>query len=320
MEYHSHKIAVLLPCYNEAITITKVIEAFKKSLPEADIYVFDNNSADKSAELALKAGATVARVQLQGKGNVVRRMFADVDADVYIMADADETYDASRACELIDPILKGEADTVIATRQAEDGAFRAGHALGNHIFNKLVQCLFGQGLEDIFSGYRSFSRRFVKSFPAHSRHFDIETELSIFILEQRIPFIEIPMIYGKRPEGSNSKLSTYRDGARILLTIFRVFKDSRPLLFFTSAAVLLALMSIFFALPIIKTWLDTGLVPRQPTVILCMGLALLSSVSFVAGMMLDSTARVYREIRHLHYLQLPHTLLSIRTGLNKPKL
>jgi glycosyltransferase involved in cell wall biosynthesis len=204
------QIAVLLPCYNEALTIASVIHAFRESLPEAQIYVFDNNSNDGSAALAAAAGAVVVPVPLQGKGNVVRRMFAEVDADIYLMADADGTYDAARARSLIEPIQSGHYDTVVATRMGGEGAFPPGHRFGNALFNLIVRRIFGRGLSDIFSGYRSFSRRFVKSFPAHSERFDIETELSIFMLEQRIPLLEIPLQYGVRPEGSASKLNTYR--------------------------------------------------------------------------------------------------------------
>ena len=296
------QIAVLLPCYNEAVTIAQTILEFKRSLPEATIYVFDNNSTDDSALIAKSAGAVVVRVPLQGKGNVVRRMFADIDADVYVMADADSTYDAARARELVTPILSGEVDTVIATRDGTRSAFPSGHILGNKLFNLIVGRLFGRGLKDIFSGYRSFSRRFVKSFPAHSEGFDIETELSIFVLEQRIPLYEIPMHYGVRPEGSVSKLKTYRDGWRIMLTILRLFKESRPLAFFSWIAFIFAAVSIVLGVPIIQEWRATGLVERLPTAILCTGLALLSAGSFAAGLMLDSVARTYRETRHLRYL------------------
>lgn len=296
------QIAVLLPCYNEALTIAQVIIDFKRVLPEATIYVFDNNSTDDSAMIAKAAGATVSRVQLQGKGNVVRRMFADVDADVYVMADADSTYDASRAREMVLPILSGEVDTIIATRDGTRSSFPSGHIFGNKLFNLIVARLFGRRLKDIFSGYRSFSRRFVKSFPAHSEGFDIETEMSIFILEQRIPMYEIPMHYGVRPEGSVSKLRTFRDGWKILLTIFRLFKESRPLAFFTWIALGFAATSLALGIPIVEEWRATGLVERLPTAILCTGLAVFAAISFVAGLMLDSVARTYRETRHLRYL------------------
>ncbi len=302
MTRHTPTIAVLLPCYNESLTIAKVIEQFRASLPEAHIYVFDNNSKDDSATRARAAGATVISVPFQGKGNVVRRMFADIEADAYVMADADATYDATRAREMITPIVSGDADTVVAIRQGDRSAFPSAHVFGNKLFNVIVQRLFGRGLQDIFSGYRSFSRRFVKSFPAHSEGFEIETEMSIFMLEQRIPMLEIPMHYGKRPEGSFSKLRTYRDGTRILLTIMRLFKESRPFAFFSIVSGLLALLSVALALPIIIAWQHTGVIERQPTLILCTGLAVLSALAFLGGMMLDSLARTYRETRHLRYL------------------
>jgi glycosyltransferase involved in cell wall biosynthesis len=302
---HAPLIAVLLPCYNEAPTIAKVIADFRQSLPEAEIYVFDNNSSDGTADIAQTAGAKVIRVPLQGKGNVVRRMFADIEADVYLMADGDATYDAARARELVTPVATGEVDTVVAVRQGEDSAFPTGHRFGNRLFNLIVGRLFGRGLQDIFSGYRAFSRRFVKSFPAHSERFDIETELSIFMLEQRIPMREIPMHYGVRPAGSVSKLNTYRDGLRILFTILRLFKESRPLAFFSWLAIAFALTSVILGIPVIREWQETGLVTRQPTAILCTGLALFSAVSFAAGLMLDSVARAYRETRHLRYLTIP---------------
>ncbi len=298
-------IAVILPCYNEALTIERVIKDFRQALPEAEIYVFDNNSSDNSAALAREAGAHVRRVDLQGKGNVVRRMFADVEADIYVMADADGTYDASRARELVDPILAGEVDTVIATRIGSENAFPAGHVFGNKVFNLIVRWIFGRRLADIFTGYRAFSRRFVKSFPAHSERFDIETELSIFILEQRIPVREIPMAYGERPEGSVSKLQSYRDGPMILMTILRLFKESRPLAFFSWISLGFAVTSLGLALPLVDEWLKTGLVPRQPTAILSTGLAVFSALSLVAGFVLDSVARAYRETRHLRYLSVP---------------
>ncbi len=296
------EIAVLFPCYNEEAAIARVIQDFRTILPEASIYVFDNNSKDRSAEIARANGAQVISVPLQGKGNVVRRMFADVDADIYLMADADCTYDHTRARDLIAPIMNGEADIVIGTRQGENGSYPPGHRFGNALFNLIVGKLFGRGLVDIFSGYRAFSRRFAKSFPAHSEGFEIETEMSIFILEQRIPMREIPTKYGTRPAGSASKLRTYRDGFRILVTILRLFKEARPLAFFSIVASIIALSSLYFGVPIITEWQHTGLVPRQPTAILAMGLGLLACVVFLCGLMLDSVARTYRETRHLRYL------------------
>lgn len=300
----SPDIAVLLPCYNEEATITQVIAQFRAALPEARIYVFDNNSRDMSVALAEQAGATVVRVPLQGKGNVVRRMFADVEADIYLMADADATYDASRARDLIAPILAGEADTVIGIREGTKEAYPAGHRFGNALFNLIVGRLFGQGLRDIFSGYRAFSRRFVKAFPAHSGGFETETEMSIFILEQRIPMREIPTAYGTRPEGSESKLRTYRDGARILLAILRLFKEMRPLAFFSLLALVFAAASLLLGIPVIGQWQEEGRVIAVAQAVLSMGLGILACMSFFGGMLLDSVARTAREARHLHYLNL----------------
>lgn len=302
---YAPSIAVLLPCYNEAPSLAKVIADFRTALPEAAIYVFDNNSTDGSAAIARQVGAQVCTVNLQGKGNVVRRMFADIDADIYIMADADATYDASRARELITPIMNGTVDTVIGVRDGKRSAFPPAHVFGNKLFNFIVRRLFGRGMRDIFSGYRAFSRRFVKSFPAHSEGFEIETEMSIFILEQRIPLLEIPMHYGERGEGSHSKLRTYRDGTQILLTILRLFKEAKPLAFFSIIAAILAVISVILAYPVIAEWRETGLISRQPTMILCTGLGVLSGLSFIGGMMLDSLARTYRETRHLRYLNVP---------------
>lgn len=295
-------IAVLLPCYNEALTIEAVVKQFQAVLPEARVYVFDNNSKDDSVALAKAAGATVIRVPLQGKGNVVRRMFADIDADVYVMADADLTYDASRARELILPIISGEVDTVIGVREADRSAFPKGHVWGNKLFNLIVGRLFGHGMRDIFSGYRTFSYRFAKAFPAHSEGFEIETEMSIFILEQRIPYLEMGTKYGERPEGSVSKLKTYRDGMKIMLTILGLFKEARPLLFFSIIAAVLVVLSLCLGLPVIQEWRETGLVERLPTAVLAMGVGILAVLTWLGGLMLDSVARTTRETRHLRYL------------------
>lgn len=299
-------IAVLLPCYNEEAAIETVIAQFRAVLPEARIYVFDNNSKDNSAALATAAGAIVVPVPLQGKGNVVRRMFADVEADYYIMADADTTYDISRARDLLDPVMNGEADIVIGTRESTiKGAYPSGHRFGNKLFNLVVGRMFGQGLRDIFSGYRAFSRRFVKSFPAHSEGFEIETEMSIFLLEQRIPFLEIPTAYGVRPAGSVSKLRTYRDGMRITLTILRLFKESRPLFCFSLLSLMLAAGGLWLGIPVVREFMSTGQVPRLPTAVLASGLGSLAVLIFLAGLLLDSVARTWRETRHMRYLTLP---------------
>lgn len=299
-------IAVLLPCYNEAVTIQSVIKQFQQSLPEAAIYVFDNNSSDNSAALAQAAGAIVRTVHLQGKGNVVRRMFADIHADCYIMADADCTYDAARVRELITPILAGSVDTVIAARDGSQSAFPKGHRLGNALFNTIIRMLFGHGMRDIFSGYRSFSYRFAKSFPAHSHGFDIETELSIFILEQRIPFIEVNLPYCERPEGSRSKLHTCRDGLKISLTVLRLFKEVRPLAFFSCIALTFFAGSLVLGIPVIAQWQADGKVIAVAKAVLAMGCALLAMLSWLGGMILDSVARTAREARHLRYLNVTH--------------
>lgn len=295
-------VAVLLPCYNEELTIVAVIRQMRETLPGARIVVFDNNSKDKSAELARGEGVEVRPVKLQGKGNVVRRMFADIDADIYLMVDADTTYDPKTAPRLIDAVRNGQADMAVGIRKGKAESFPAGHRFGNRLFNIIVASLFGRGMEDIFSGYRAFSRRFAKSFPAHSKGFEIETELSVFTLEQRIPFIEIPSPYGERPEGSFSKLKTFRDGFRILWSIVLLYKELRPVIFFGLIAFFLMLMSLALGIPVIIDFFSTHRVDRQPTAILASAIGLLSTIVFVAGMVLESTARAYRETRHLIYL------------------
>lgn len=295
-------VAVLLPCYNEELTIQAVIRQMREAVPGARIVVFDNNSKDKSAELARAEGVEVRPVRLQGKGNVVRRMFADIDADVYLMVDADTTYDPKTAQALIEAITSGQADMSVGVRKGKDSSFPPGHRFGNRLFNIIVASLFGRGMQDIFSGYRAFSKRFVKSFPAHSKRFEIETELSVFTLEQRIPFVEIPSPYGERPEGSFSKLSTFKDGFRILWMIVQLYKELRPIIFFGLIALFFAAISLLLGVPVIIDYLHTGLVERQPTAILASALGLLAAVLFVAGMVLESTARAYRETRHLFYL------------------
>ncbi|MBI1216710.1 MAG: glycosyltransferase [Alphaproteobacteria bacterium] len=295
-------VAVILPCYNEKLTIATVVKQMKETLPGARVIVFDNNSKDGSGELAREAGAEVRRVNLQGKGNVVRRMFADVDADIYLMLDADATYDPATAPLLIEAVAKGEADMAIGVRKGAAEAFPAGHQLGNKLFNMIVAGFFGGGMQDIFSGYRAFSRRFAKSFPAQSEGFETETELSVYTLEQRIPFVEIPSAYGVRPEGSFSKLQTYRDGWRILLTIMLLYKSLRPMMFFGLLSLYTAALSLILGLPVIAEWRQTGLVARLPTAVLSSSLGLIAVLLFVAGMVLNSVARAYRESRHLAYL------------------
>ena len=302
----SPRIAVLLPCYNEEAAIAKVIAGFRKALPAAVIYVYDNNSRDKTVERARKAGAIVRTERMQGKGHVVRRMFADVDADIYIMADGDLTYDPKAAPAMVAQLLAEELDMVVGTRlhDAKD-AYRGGHVLGNRLFTGLLSRLFGRSFSDIFSGYRAFSRRFVKSFPVLSEGFEIETEMSVHALELRMPVGEIETAYGARLEGSESKLSTFRDGWRILKTIGTLYRVERPVLFYGSIGALLVVVAIILAIPLVITYLDTGLVPRFPTAILFTGMVVIAVLCVFAGLILDTVTRGRREMRRLAYLALP---------------
>ncbi|HJS41410.1 MAG TPA: glycosyltransferase family 2 protein [Sphingomicrobium sp.] len=300
------RIAVLLPCFNEEAAIAKVIAGFRKALPGAAIYVYDNNSRDKTVEKARKAGAIVRSERQQGKGHVVRRMFADVDADVYVMADGDLTYDPLAAPAMVEQLLAEELDMVVGTRQHEEKeAYRGGHVLGNRIFTGLLARLFGRSFSDIFSGYRVFSRRFVKSFPVLSEGFEIETEMSVHALELRMPVGELATAYGARPEGSESKLSTFRDGWRILKTIGTLYRVERPVLFYGLIGALLLLAAIVLAIPLVLTYLDTGLVPRFPTAILVTGMTIVAVLCFFAGLILDTVTRGRREMRRLAYLAQP---------------
>ncbi len=300
------RIAVLLPCFNEEAAIAKVIAGFRKALPGAAIYVYDNHSRDRTAEEAKKAGAVVRTERQQGKGHVVRRMFADVDADVYVMADGDLTYDPKAAPAMVDQLLADELDMVVGTRQHEaKDAYRGGHVLGNRVFTGLLARLFGRSFSDIFRGYRVFSRRFVKSFPALSEGFEIETEKSVHALELRMPVGEIETAYGARPEGSESKLSTFRDGWRILKTIATLYRVERPVLFYGMIGALLLVAAIILAIPLVLTYLDTGLVPRFPTAILVTGMVIVAVLCFFAGLILDTVTRGRREMRRLAYLSHP---------------
>jgi glycosyltransferase involved in cell wall biosynthesis len=302
----SLRIAVVLPCYNEEAAITQTIAGFRAALPGATIYVYDNNSRDRTAELAHAAGAVVRTERQQGKGNVVRRMFADVDADVYVMADGDLTYDPRAAPEMVRMLVDEQYDMVVGTRQHEVAeAYRGGHVLGNRLFTGLLSSLFGRSFTDIFSGYRVFSRRFVKSFPVLSAGFEIETEMSVHALELRMPVGEVETAYGARPEGSASKLSTYRDGWRILKTIGTLYRVERPVLFYGSIGALFWLAAIILAIPLVITYLDTGLVPRFPTAILATGLSIIGVLCFFAGLILDTVTRGRREVRRLAYLAYP---------------
>jgi glycosyltransferase involved in cell wall biosynthesis len=300
------RIAVLLPCYNEEAAVVPTVAAFRAALPGADIYVYDNNSTDRTREVAAGAGAIVRGERMQGKGHVVRRMFADVEADVYVMADGDATYDAAAAPEMIAKLVGEQLDMVVGARQSEvEEAYRRGHRLGNRLFNALLASLFGRTFSDIFSGYRIFSRRFVKSFPALSRGFETETEISVHALELAMPVGEVVTQYGARPEGSQSKLSTWRDGWRIMKTILHLFRIERPVLFYGSFSLFLAALAVVISIPLAITYFQTGLVPRFPTAILATGLMLLAALSFFAGLILDTVVRGRREVRRLHYLSLP---------------
>jgi len=303
------RIAVLLPCYNEEAAIARTVADFRATLPDAAVYVYDNNRADRTREVAAQAGAIVRSEKMQGKGHVVRRMFADVEADIYVMADGDATYDASAAPALVAKLLDEQLDMVVGARKtppAKEGeAYRPGHVLGNKLFTSLLAGLFGRSFTDIFSGYRVFSRRFAKSFPALSAGFETETEISVHALELAMPVGEVETAYGARPEGSESKLSTWRDGWRILKTILHLYRIERPTLFYGWLAAILAATAVILAMPLAITYVETGLVPRLPTAILATGLTILAALSYFAGLILDTVVRGRREVRRLHYLSFP---------------
>ena len=302
----SIRVAIVLPCYNEEAAIAATIAGFRAALPDATIYVYDNNSRDRTVEIARANGAVVRTERQQGKGNVVRRMFADVDADVYIMADGDLTYDPRAAPGMVKMLLDEQLDMVVGTRQHEEAeAYRGGHVLGNQLFTGLLAKLFGRSFTDIFSGYRVFSRRFVKSFPVLSAGFEIETEISVHALELKMPVGEVETAYGARPEGSESKLSTYRDGWRILKTIGTLYRVERPVLFYGSIGALLVAAALILAVPLVLTYLDTGLVPRFPTAILITGMIIVAVLCFFSGLILDTVTRGRREMRRLAYLAYP---------------
>jgi glycosyltransferase involved in cell wall biosynthesis len=300
------RIAVLVPCYNEALTIAAIVRDFRACLPQAQVYVFDNNSTDNTARIAREQGAVVRNVPAQGKGSVVRRMFADVEADAYVMVDGDDTYDAKAAPMLVARLLGEGLDMVVGSRvSSEQDAYRFGHRFGNGMLTGVVASLFGRTFTDILSGYRVFSRRYVKSFAAHSSGFEIETELTVHALELRMPVAEMATAYGARPQGSVSKLSTYRDGFRILMTILRLFKSEKPLAFFSIAFAAFALASIDLAIPLVSTYLQTGLVPRLPTAVLCTALMLFGVVLLACGIILDAVTKSRVEQKRFAYLAVP---------------
>ncbi len=306
-------VAVLVPCYNEAVTIAKVVADFTASLPGCRVYVFDNNSRDNTADIARAAGAIVRHVSLQGKGNVVRRQFADIDAEVYVMVDGDATYDAEAAPKLIEAVADG-ADMVVGLRVAQNTqAYRAGHVLGNRMLTGFLSWLFGRACNDILSGYRGFSRRFVKSFPILSAGFEIESELTVHALELKAPISEVSTRYYDRPDGSVSKLSTYKDGFRILKTMLRLFASERPLAFFGSIGIGTATVAFALAAPVLMTYLETGLVPRFPTAILSSAMMIVALLAMASGLILDTVTRGRRELKMLAYLaQADQRLAGVR--------
>ena len=299
-------IAVLLPCYNEEAAIAATVAGFRAALPGATIYVYDNNSRDGTRAAAEAAGAVVRTERVQGKGAVVRRMFADVDADVYVMADGDATYDAASAPAMVARLLDEQLDMVVGSRiETAQAAYRRGHRLGNALLTGMLARLFGRSFTDILSGYRVFSRRFVKSYPALSTGFEIETDISVHALELRMPVGEVETPYFERPEGSVSKLSTYADGWRITRTILTLYRIERPLLFFGAIGGALALLALLLVAPVLVDYARTGLVPRFPSLILATGLMVLTALSLFAGLILDTVVRGRREVRRLAYLALP---------------
>lgn len=300
------RIAVLVPCYNEEVAIPRVVAAFRNALPEATVFVYDNNSRDRTREAALAAGAVVRTERLQGKGHVVRRMLADIEADVYVLVDGDDTYDAAAAPEMIRLLLEERLDMVTGTRITDAvAAYRPGHRLGNAVLTGVVRLIFGNRISDMLSGYRVFSRRFAKSFPALAAGFETETEFTVHALELSMPVGEVVTAYRERPPGSASKLNTWRDGFRILLTIALLVRRERPLPFFALLALALALLSVGIAVPVFQTFLATGLVPRLPTAVLSTGLMLLAFLSLACGLILDTVTRGRMEAKRMAYLAIP---------------
>jgi glycosyltransferase involved in cell wall biosynthesis len=300
------QVAVLIPCYNEELTIGKVASDFKQSVPDATVYVYDNNSRDSTVDVAKAAGAIVRHEYRQGKGNVVRRMFADIEADIYILVDGDGTYDAEAAPALIEQFRKDRLDFLNGLRvPAEKLAYRVGHRIGNRVLSNLVQGIFGRQFNDMLSGYKVLSRRFVKSFPAMSSGFEIETELAVHALELRMPCAEVPTKYVERPLGSLSKLRTYSDAAKILSLIARLVKDERPLAFFGALGASCIIAAVVLSLPLLETYLESGLVPRLPTAVLSAALTIVGVLSIFSGVILDMTTKSRQEMKRLFYLSIP---------------
>jgi len=300
------RIAVLIPCYNEEAAIAQVVRDFREALPMAEVYVYDNNSSDRTVGIAREAGAQVRSERHQGKGHVVRRMFADVEADIYLLVDGDATYDAASAAPMIEMLIADQLDMVVAHRVDQaDAAYRAGHRTGNWLLTSFLGMVFGRGFDDILSGYRVFSRRFIKSFPVLSDGFEIETELSVHALELAMPVAELKTPYFARPEGSFSKLNTWADGFRILGTILKLYRSEKPLRFFGTLAIVLAAISIALSIPVAITFIEEGLVPRLPTAVLSVGIMLVAVISTFAGLILDTVSRGRREAKLLRYLAVP---------------
>jgi glycosyltransferase involved in cell wall biosynthesis len=306
MTFDGLQIAVLVPCFNEAAAIDKVVRDFRTSLPNAIVYVYDNNSTDDTIAIATAAGAEVRREPRRGKGNVVRRMFQDIEADIYVMVDGDDTYDASVAPQLVQRLVDENLDMVVGKRiETHQAAYRMGHRLGNRVLTGLVRWLFEAKIDDMLSGYRVFSRRFVKSFPSFSREFEIETELTVHAMQMRMPVNEVDTNYKERPPGSTSKLRTFRDGWRILMTISNLMRNERPLLFFSLIGLFTLLVAVVLGLPVLLEYADTGAVRRFPTAILCMSLSVIAVLCVATGLILDLVAHVRREAKRLVYLQHP---------------
>jgi glycosyltransferase involved in cell wall biosynthesis len=300
-----YKVAVLIPCFNEEAAIGKVIADFRAVLPDAAVFVYDNNSTDRTIEIARMAGAHVHQELHQGKGHVVRRMFTDIEADIYVLVDGDATYDAPSAPKMIAKLLTDRLDMVVGARMHQDAAaYRHGHQTGNRVLTRFVASIFGYVFTDMLSGYRVFSRRFVKSFPVLSGGFELETELTIHALELELPVAEVTTPYYARPSGSISKLNTWRDGIKILWTVLRLYRAERPLSFFSGLGLALAIASLGLAIPIFVTYLQEGLVPRLPTVVLATGLMLLAFLAIASGLVLDTVTRGRREVKLLAYLAL----------------
>lgn len=309
MSYRGLKIALVVPCYNEEAAIAQVIRSFREALPAMEIFVFDNNSSDNTVSVARAEHARVINVPLPGKGNVVRRMFADVEADIFVMVDGDSTYDASSVTRLVDKLIDENLDMVVGCRETPQEvageAYRRGHQWGNRMLTQSIVSIFGGGFTDMLSGYRIFSKRYVKSFPALSSGFEIETELTVHALELRMPYGELMTPYGSRPEGSESKLSTYRDGLRILKTIFRLYMSERPFAFYGLCAAVMAVISILIMIPVFIEFLKTGLVPRIPSVMLSASIMICALLSFMCGLILDNVTRGRHEMKRLAYLAIP---------------